>query len=40
MNLIAGKIIALCLLLALASLQAFAGEVHVNQLEIKREGKE
>jgi len=40
MNLIAGKIIALCLLLTLASSQAFAGEVHVNQLEIKREDKE
>ena len=40
MNLIAGKFIALCLLLALSSLQALAGEVHVNQLEIKREGKE
>ena len=40
MNLIAGKIIALWLLLALASSQAFAGEVHVNQLDIKREDKE
>ena len=40
MNLIAGKIIALCLLLALASLRAFAAEVHVNHLEIKRESKE
>ena len=40
MNLIAGKIVPLCLLLALTSLQAFAGDVHVNQLEIKREGKE